>query len=234
MRKVLLAVAALLVPPGSAHAEELLADQVERLDIEQGEFEIEAQATIVASDADRAGEHVSSLTLEYGLSDSLLLGVELTFERETGEAMRLDTVGPQLKWMALDPDRAPVGFGVQSAVLFDAHTGEVGSETSVIAEMRRGRFGIAANLTFETEPGDWNEQTFAYAARADWRASHWLDLGVEAGGSLSGEAKGFHWLGPVATVRTGRGGPDLEVSLFAPLGDKAPGLQVRAALNRTM
>ncbi len=223
------ALAALLAPVPAA-AEGGLVDQVERLEIEAGEFETEGQ--LIYAEENDEETLLLGTTFEYGLTDNFQLGVEFEAEREAGEALILETIGFQFKWAVIDPEDAGIGIGIQSALTLDPASGELGSETFLIAESRLRSVDAAANLVIETEPGDFSEASSAYAVRLDRELSDRFALGIEAGGALSGEGEGSHFVGPVATAALGDSdGAAAELGVFAPLSEEAPGLQIRLEID---
>ena len=218
--------ALLLAAPAPALAEGGLVDQVEWLEVEEGEAEFEIQS--VYADAEDGHALLLNTTFAFGLSDRFQLGIELESERDdTGEALTLESINLQFKWIPLDPEDSAIGLGLQSSAAIDPDSGKIGSETFFIAESHPGAYDLAANLVLETEPGDWSEAETSYALRADHGLAGGIAIGIEAGGALSGEASGSHFLGPVLTVPLGEEGPALEFGVFAPLSEDAPDIQFR-------
>jgi len=221
-----------------AWADEGVVDQAEGLDIEQGAIELELQTIYIPASNGDADVWKIAPTLEYGLSSSLGIGVEIEFEKESGESLIFEELGLLAKWVALSPEEAPLGLGLQSALIIDRHGG-IGTETYAIAEITRAGTGLTANLIYATEPGDWSEDSLSYVLRGDQAFSERFSLGAEAGGELSGAAKGRHWIGPVVTFAPGReddtseGGPlpAIEFALFAPLTRATPDVQFRLELD---
>ncbi|MCJ1962157.1 hypothetical protein [Novosphingobium mangrovi (ex Hu et al. 2023)] len=208
-----------------AYAENGQVDQVERLDAEPGETEIENQLILVRR-ADPHGELLKT-TFEHAVSERMQLGIEFSSQRVQGTGLELTTIGLQATWTLLDPEEAPVGLGIQPSLEIDSTSGALGSETFFIAEVREGPFDIAANAILSTEPGAWDDVGLFWALRADRDLGGRVLLGLEAGGSLIGEGAGSHFAGPVLVVGLGEDGPALELGLFAPLTDRAPGFQLR-------
>lgn len=215
----------------AALAEEGRVDQIERAEIEWGEAEIELQTIHVPAGNGEASASAANLTLERGVTRFLSLGIEIETEAEDGEALDVDSVGLQAKWVP-NPDAA-VRFGVQTGLFVTADEGEVGSETFLIAETEAAGLDLVANAVIETEPGDWSETSAAYGLRADYPAGEQLMLGLEAGGGLSGEGAGAHWLGPVLSLLPPEGAtrPAVELSVFLPLTQETPDVQFRIELD---
>lgn len=220
----------LLALPQVAHAEGYV-DQVERLEIEAGEAEVEGQFIHAWDDAD--GDLLKAgLTVEYGLSDSLQLGIEIETARPQGASLEVETIGLQAKWSWLDPQNNPLGLGLQSGLTLDPDSGNVGSESFFIAEHQGEAIDLAANIILETEPGEWGDPEIGYALRAERALGETLALAIEAGGGLAGEGKVAHFLGPVLVFApAGEEGPAFELSLFAPLSSEAPDLQARLEVD---
>ena len=215
----------------AALAQDGRVDQIERAEIEWGETEIELQTIHVPASNDEASASSANLTLERGIARFLSLGIEIETEAEDGEALDIDSVGLQAKWV-VDPEAA-VRFGVQTGLFVTPDEGEVGSETFLIAETEAGGLALVANAAIETEPGDWSEANAAYGLRADYPAGEQLMLGLEAGGGLSGEGAGAHWLGPVLSLLPPEGAkrPAVELSVFLPLTQETPDVQFRIELD---
>ena len=213
-------------------AEEGRVDQVERAEVEAGEAELELQTIHIPPGDGDAAVWVANLTLEYGVSETLALGIEIETEAEDGEDLDIDSVGLQVKWVTR-PDRE-TRLGIQSGLFVTADGGQAGSETFLIAETRRGRLDLVANAVIETGPGDWDEVTAGYSLRADHPAGKGLMLGLEAGGGFSGEGDDAHWIGPVLSLwpETAETLPAVELSLFLPLTSETPDLQLRLELER--
>lgn len=214
-----------------AMAEEGRVDQIERAAIEAGETEAELQTIHVPAGGGEAAAWAANVTFERGLSRSLSLGLEIETEAGDGAGLDVDSVGLQAKWVA-NPAEA-TRFGVQAG-LYRADDGNFGSETFLIAETRAGGLDLVGNLVIGTEPGKWSEASATYGLRADRAAGGRLLAGLEAGGGISGEGAGAHWLGPVLSFlpEEETGLPAVELSLFLPLTEDTPDVQFRLELDR--
>ncbi|MEZ5655723.1 MAG: hypothetical protein R3E04_07535 [Sphingobium sp.] len=218
---------------GPLHAGEGHVDQAEKLDVERGAIEMELQTVWAKARQDGENNWAIVPTVGYGVTDTLALGVQVEFEREGRDALAFSTLGLQAKWALLNGDDAPIGIGMQPAIVID-RAGRIGSETYFIAEMQREQTDLVANLIYSTEPGHWGEDALAYVLRADREIGEALAFGLETGGDLSGESAGAHWIGPVMTVSPGDDGgalPAFELSLFGPLSAKAPAIQIRLEMD---
>lgn len=222
--------AAMVLSPGVARAEAGLVDQVETLEFERGELEAEGQ--FVHARRDGEDTLLMGATLEYAVSDSIQFGLEVEGERETDETFSVEGLGLQIKWIALDPAEYPLGLGIQSAAVLDPSSGAIGTETFFIAESRAGEFDLAANLVVNTDPDDFSDISVSYAARTDRELSARVSLGIEAGGALSGEGQGSHFLGPVIALGLAEENEaEIELGVFLPLSEEAPDLQLRLELD---
>lgn len=221
------ALAGALVCPTAIRAEEGRIDQVERLEIEAGETELEAQIIRTW----REDGWVANLTFEHGLKDGLQLGVEIESETREDGVLAVEAVEGQVKFTALDPRDAVVGLGAQIALVLDLDTGGLGYETRFIAEHQAESWSLTANIVAEAEPNEWSNPEFTYAARWDVDLAADFRGGVEVGGGLSGEGKGSHAFGPVVEVQPFEGGPAFEVALFLPLTEETPDLQFRLEID---
>lgn len=222
----------LLLSPYPAFAGEGRVDQAEGLEIENDVFELEFQTVFVPESNGEEGEWKFAPTIEYGVNDALSVGLEIEFEKEAGEALQFSEVGVQAKLVVISPENAVVGLGFQSAVIFD-RSSDIGFETYFIAEHKSDKIGVIANLVLSAEPGDWSELSTSYVGRFDHAIGDDFSLGLEAGGEISGEAKGRHWLGPVLSA-TGEDDslvPAIELSIFAPLTRRTPDIQFRLELD---
>ena len=231
--------AATLAP--AAWAGEGQVDQAEMLDVERCAIEVELQNIYLpASNGDDSAWKFAP-TFEYGASDTVSVGLEIEFEKQGNERLVFEGFGLQAKWVAVDPDNAPLGLGVQTSLNMDRH-GRIGSETYLIAQTLAEDTSLTANLIYVTEPGDWSEDAFSYVLRADRELSSAISLGAEAGGEISGEYKGRHWIGPILTLSPAAGDegkdkeqgsaiPAMEFGIFAPLSAKTPDVQFRLELD---
>jgi hypothetical protein len=222
--------APLLVLAPGAWADSL-ADQVQRLDLERGGVEWEAQTVAARASADADSAQTLNIAAEYGLSDALGVGFELNGARSGGAAFAAEQFALQAKLVALDPARAPVGLGAQISLGRAFDIGAATAEVRLLAERRAGAFAFAGDVQIEAEH---SETDAFYSWRAEWRRG-WGLIGVEAGGELgpldaiaiSGQRS--HWLGPVLEFGLGDNAA-LEFSAFAALSDAAPDLQSRIAI----
>lgn len=219
---------AMLWVAAPATAEEGRVDQLERLDIEAGAFEVELQSIFARENGEEA--FIANGTAEYAVSDSLQFGVEVESESEDGSAQHVESVGLQLKWALTDPEESVVGLGIQTALVIDADSGDLGTETFLIAHKRSGPWDGALDLVLATEPGQFEDTTLSYAARLDGIVSEAVTIGIEAGGELDGEVAGSHFLGPVVTFEMGEA-IAVELGAFAPLSEEAPGFQARLEVD---
>lgn len=215
-----------------ASAGEGRVDQGENLEIEEATFELESQLIFVPASNGEAGEWKFAPTVEYGINDALAVGLEIEFEKETGETLQFSEIGLQAKLILADPEVAVAGLGVQSTVIFD-RSGRVGFETYLIVEHTRDEFNVLGNLIVSGEPGDWSALSTSYVGRFDHAIDSNFAVGIEAGGELSGDSKGRHWVGPVLQIAADEASlvPSFELSAFAPLSRKTPDFQVRLELD---
>ena len=224
------------LPSLSGAAEEGRVDQVERADAEAGETELELQLIHLPPAGGEQAAWAANLTLEHGISDRFSLGIEIETEAEDGAGLEVDTIGLQAKWVS--PAGAGVRFGIQPGFQFAPESGDVGSETFLIAETRAGQIDLVANAVVATEPGDLDSIALSYGMRADVSLSGRWIAGLEAGGELSGpeDREGdAHWAGPVLARKPDDEAsivPAVELSLFLPLTDDTPDLQLRLELDR--
>jgi hypothetical protein len=215
-----------------ATAEGGRVDQLEFLDIEAGESEAEIQ--YIFADAGPGTDHALGLTLEFGVNDRLELGVEIGGEKEAGEAFAIEELVFQAKWAAIEPRERTLGLGIQGGLVLATDSGEVGAEMIAIIQHGLGEdAAVAANLTVEAEPGDWSDRAVSYGVRLNKSLSEQLELGLESGGTLDGDGRGSHFIGPVLAFATGEGdgSPTIELSAFAPLSREAPGFQARVEID---
>ncbi len=208
-------------------AEEGRVDQVELLEIEPGAIELEVQFVAAHEENARA----LNITVERGLAPWLQLGAEIEFESEGGQPLSVESIAPQAKIRIVDPASAPIGLGLQASLAIDADGAGSGGELILIAEHLGQDYVLAGNLSLQTQPGDWSQRSISYAARGDWKVLDPVDAGLEIGGTLSGEGQASHFVGPVLGYSLRDDGPVLELGIFAPLTDRAPGWQARVELD---
>lgn len=215
-----------------APAQEGRVDQIERAEVEAGETEMELRTIHVSPAGGEMAIWAANFTLEHGISSFLALGIEVETGVEDGDDPEAQSIGLQAKWVA-DPERV-TRFGVQSGLFVTPENGRIGSETFLIAQTRQAGLDLVANAVIETEPGAWQDVNAAYGLRADYPAGNGVMLGLESGGGLSGEGAGAHWLGPVLSFLPDEdaGRPAVELSLFLPLTEDTPDVQIRVELDR--
>lgn len=235
MRRILLALGAQLAVLSAANAE-IVVDQVERLDIERGEFEWELQNVYAQATDDEASTLLVNLSAEYGLSDNFALGFELETERKGAEGQTADEIGLQAKYVALDPEEHAIGLAAQLTLEHGFEDGDFSTELRMLAEQRFDDFALAADLVFTTgveSEGGGESVGVRYQTRLDWERA-WGVLALEAGGDLGtfdafvdgDEAR--HWLGAVAGFESGP--VEIELGGFGGLTSETPDLQLRLEL----
>lgn len=210
-----------------ALAEEGRVDQVEALEIEAETLELEMQFVATGDEDAR----LLNTTIEYGLSDWIQIGFEIEAQSEDGEALIVESIAPQAKIIFIDPSSAQVGIGLQASAEIDTHGEGIGTEVFLIAEHRRPDYAMVGNLVFQTEPGNFGEVSLSYAARGDRRLSQWVAIGLELGGGIAGEGRSSHFAGPVLGLFLAEEGPAVELGVFAPLTEAAPGWQMRLEID---
>ena len=204
---------------------------------EAGETEAEFQLIHLPPSEGEQAVWAANFTFERGVSDRLSLGIEVETEAEDGEALEVDTIGLQAKWVS--PAGAGLRFGIQPGLQFAPETGDVGSETLSFRANPCGTILISSPTpSLRQSPGTGNAVALSYGMRADVSLSGNWNAGLEAGGDLAGleDAAGqAHWAGPVLTRKPGDEEsvlPAVELSLFLPLTDDTPDIQFRLELDR--
>ncbi len=236
MRRCIAATALIFAPLFAAHAESVV-DQVERLDIERGEFEWELQNVYAQATDDEASVLLMNLSAEYGFSERFALGFELETEREGADRLSADEVGLQFKFAVLNPEDDGFGLGAQFSLEHSFEDDELGAEFRLLVEQRFQEFVLATDIVLSTgadsEAGG-ESVGVRYQARLDWERS-WGVFALEAGGDLGtfdaftdvDEAR--HWLGAVAGFEAGPIG--IELGGFGGLTEETPDLQLRLELE---
>lgn len=221
---------ALVAPP--AHAEEARVDQIERLDIESGEWEAELQTIIIPPSNGLESFLKTGVTIERGITERFGLGVEFEFEREGMAQFALNEISIQAKLAIVDQERFGLGLGLQTGIVIDSGSGAIGSETFLIAEKDISAWNLAGNVVLANEAGQWGEWTASYGLRANRQISDSLEIGIENGGGIAGFDEPSHWIGPVVSWEPfGDAGPEVEASAFAGLTNATPSAQFRLELD---
>lgn len=223
-----MAAATLLSAPLPALAEEGTVGELVRLESEAGVFQAETRVVYINLPTD--DEWGWNAALGYGLSDSVQLRAEVATSG-TGFDRSVEAVIASVRWVILDPESGPIGFGIQPGLAIDTHTGDIGSETFIVMQGKAGALDLIGNLLVGSEAGDWDAWGTSYAARAQTALSDSFTLGGEVAGTLSGDGKGAHFAGPTFALALGEDGPVLEGGLFAPLSSEAPDFQARIAIE---
>jgi hypothetical protein len=231
MRHPLLGLLFASVAATPAFAEPAVVDQVERLDVERGEAELEWQSILASSTDDQARVALHILSGEYAFTDRFSLGFELGAEDEDGEALEAEYLMLQAKFVALDPDDSPIGFGVQASVGPSLNGGESEAELEILAETSLGGLVFAADIAIEAELDAIEDAATRYSARADW-AHGWGLIGLEAGGDIEpAEDEGpRHWIGPLVAFEPSETFV-VELSYLRGLNDDTPDDQIRLQLG---
>jgi hypothetical protein len=223
----------LLACSSPAVAEPATVDQVELLDVEAGEAELELQWIAIPAQ-DGAGSSLGAgLTAEFAVSDRVALGIEIGAARAGGDT-EVEEVSAQIKWVAVAPDEANIGLGLQAAVGYSLEEEAVETELNLIAEAQRGPLGFTANLIFTALPGAGEPVDVRYGLRVDRATSGPVALALEAGGVIAAEGVRGHWIGPaleLAPFGEDEGAPSLDFSWFAGLGRDAPDHQLRLEID---
>ncbi len=230
MKRTLLALSFVVLSP-SAFAAPALVDQVERLAIERGEFELEWQSIFAdrTDDEERTALHI--LSGEYAVTDRFSLGFELGAEDEDGGAPEAEYILLQAKFVALNPRQSPVGFGVQASVGPSLNGGDGEVELAFIGEKTMGALAFAANITVEAELDAVADAATRYAVRTDWTRD-WGVLGLEVGGDINPaeDEEPRHWIGPLVALQASQS-LVVELSYFRGLNDETPDNQFRLQLE---
>jgi hypothetical protein len=215
---------ALALSATPAAAEEGMVGELKGLEVERGIVELESRLIHVH----RPGEDLLALAAaaSYGLSDRVQIGAEMKTAND-GRRRKVEEASLFAKWNAAEFAGGAGGLGVQAGLVVDPASGAIGSETFFIAEARAGEFDLTGNLLLLTEPGDWSELSLAYGGRGSRVLCRHLTLGVEAGGTLTGEGKGSHFAGPVLNISPDDVPLGIELGLFGPLSSEAPDFQMR-------
>jgi hypothetical protein len=224
---------AVLATSGVAHAQAGLVDQVEGLDIVENGREFEFRTLVVPAQKRFPSAMNAGVTFEYGVSERLSVGVEVEMEK-SGDTLEADEIGVQAKLLVVDPDEAPIGFGLQLATGYAIEDSALALGVTAIVAIERPHWSAAVNAIVANREDDRSAFDIAYAARADRRLGDSLAIGVEAGGDLRSDARRGHYAGPVLSFEAEDGPeslPALEIGAFTGLDRDAPDIQVRIELD---
>jgi hypothetical protein len=224
--------ASVFLPLGPALAEPALVDQVERLDIRRGEAELEWQSMFADPAGGEARIALHLLSGEYALDDRFSLGFELGAADESGDDLSGEYLLLQAKYVVLDPEDAPVGFGLQASLGPALDGGDGEAELEILFEKRLTALAFATDIAVEAPLEAMGDAVTRYAARADL-ARRWGGLGLEIGGDIdSGDEAARHWFGPLV-VFDPVAAFAVELGYFRGLNDDTPDNQFRIYLART-
>lgn len=216
-----------------ASADPGVVDQVERLEISKGEIELELQSVLVPSQSRYSASYGGGVTVEFGVSGEFGLGSEVEYEVADGDA-EIEEVALQAKWIAVDPETADFGLGVQIGAGYDIEDARFAVEATAIVEVQRPNWIATANVILRALPGERDGEELSYAARADRRLGDDVLIGVEAGGALMSNDPRGHWIGPVLSYSANEnmsGVPHIDIGVFTGLNRNSPGFQARVELD---
>lgn len=109
-------------------------EQLEQIEPANGEWQAEYYGSF-------GGAGDQSVELLAGVSDELVLGVEVEFEGPRG-GLRFDTISPVLLYRAVDPDDHAVGLGVELQTAIGRNGSFKGGEARFIVEGARTNGGF--------------------------------------------------------------------------------------------
>lgn len=191
MRHLLFLPLLLAAAPALAQVEEL--DQVEP---GKGEWQAEYLGSYGGTD-----DH--QIEVIAGVTDSLVLGVQAEFEGRV-----LEGWGPVALYRLSDPEKDPVGLGLETQIEIDrgGHVGE--AELRGIVDRRSPKWWVQANLMLRYQRDEGERGTnLAYATSVQHALGDKAWLGIEASGRavrLGGDAQaapqGEHYAGPSLTL----------------------------------
>ena len=222
-----------VLSPSLASAEPALVDQVERLDVERGEAELEWQSVFVSNTEDEESVALHILSGEYAFTDRFSLGFELGATDEDGEEFSAEYLLLQAKFVALDPEEAVIGLGIQASVGPSLKGGENEAELEILGETRLGPLVFAADIAIEAELDAIDDAATRYAVRSDW-TQQWGVIGLEAGGDIDAAESEAprHWIGPLVAFEASETFI-VELSYFRGLNHETPDDQFRLLLGAT-
>lgn len=214
-----------------AQAEPALVDQVERLDIEAGMFDVELQSSFAdaTNEEERVGVHIVSG--EYGLRSNLSAGLELRTEQVDGGQLEAEQLLLQFKYLATSPEESGLGLGAQASI-GSSLKGEGGeAELELLAETKNAPLSFAASIAFEAPLDSFSDGSIRYAARVE-REAGFGTIALEIGGDLDaapGEAR-RQWIGPAVSARANEDFK-VEFGYFGRLTEETPDNQWRLQLT---
>jgi hypothetical protein len=226
MRAQVFTVAGALLATGGAHAEPGATSSVSGPSVTRGEAKIELRTGYLGGGA-LDGDWAHRAQASYAFTDWWRPTLIVRASQPDGESVELSSIAIENVVDFTATREWPVHFGGQFQYKFGVHGAGDEIEFKLLAERNDGPVNTRVNLVAErpVEDTDW---THEYAARATWRASEALTLGLEAFGEPEADA---HYIGPRAGVRFG----DMNVSLGYLMGldDAQADGQVRMALEIT-
>ena len=199
----LLAIALLqfLLWASAASAQE--PQELEQLEPGRHELQFEYQSLVRMTDGDAGDTH--SLSVAYGVSDRLALGLELQGER-VGATFAVDTLDLSALYHFAALNEGSLKLGMKVSAGLNRHGQLAQAEVRLIAEQIGSEWWLQGNIIAEHERANGSRNfTLAYIANASHNLVSNIWLGVEVSGSMSGlagtaEGERGHFIGPSASV----------------------------------
>ena len=208
-------------------------EQLDQIEPARGHWQLEYYGAFGV----HAGEAV------FGVTDQLVLGGEAEFEGRRG-GLRLDTVSAVALYRFADPDKAPLGVGLELQGGIDRAGRFAEAEARLILERRSPRWWVQFDaIGRHSRDGGTSGTGLAYSASASRALRDGIWLGVEASGQmarLSGDAeltpRGQHYIGPSLTIEreAGETGLELGFAWLQRVRGKGPGSGPRVFLQVTL
>lgn len=204
--------AAILVVASPARAQEG-PEQIEQIEPGRGEWQAEYYGAF-------GGAGNQSAQLLVGVFGPLVLGAEVEFQGPH-DRLLFDSFGPVLLYCAIDPDKRPVGLGVELQASIGRDGTFKGVDARAMVERRADDWWWQGNLILRNAREDGSDGTsLAYAALAQRSLGGGTWLGIEASGQLKRldgatelAPEGRHYAGPSLTAELPIGGKQAELGL---------------------
>jgi hypothetical protein len=206
--------------------------QVEELDqVEPGKGEWQAETL-----GSYGGTDDHQIEIIAGLTDRLVLGMQAEFE-----GRRLDGWGPVALYRFTDPEKDPVGLGIETQIEID-RGGRLGeAELRGIVDRRAPNWWVQANLMLRYQRDDGARGTnVAYATSVQHALGDKAWLGIEAsgravrlGGNPETAPQGEHYAGPSLTIELGDDTVELGAAWLQRLAGEGPKSEPRMFVQFT-
>ncbi len=211
---------------------------------EEGEVEIQYEATYTDDNGDGAYQHEEEIEAQFGITDWFRLTVGLGFEEEEGErSFELSELEAEAQIKLIDPEKGGFGFGLFAGITRelaadDDDPDETEYALGIIAEQFFDKWLVRGNLFYISDLDAEADQQFdgiEYRYQIRYQMNDDLGLGLEGYGTNKDfdEADDLnqHMIGPVVYINRDIGERGPKHSVKDDEDDDDEGMQLEAQLG---